>query len=134
MPEKPEVIPDDGLVNAVLDQIVDRLIKQAAADIGHPLAALAVLVKDGHSVKAVRELATGEGKCQQGELHLRFRATSTPDRYLFFVDSVFDADERAPSFSGFMARGDLRTGKEEVTAHASTWTVKWNEREWTKWL
>jgi len=135
LPEKPESVPDLIFVEAVRDQVVVELLDRLAGELDHPLSCVINVYKDGRVAGAV-DVAGGNRAvgAQHGHVRLRFRATALPNRYLFFVDSLFESDDRTPAFSGFFVRGDVREVGGQVSAKFSSWVVKREDPNWMKWL
>ncbi len=134
MPEKPETIPGDTEIEAVT-KVVRQILADLRPELGFDLNADVDLVKDGEVVQRLGRVGEVIDGSHRGAARIRFRTTFFPDRHLFFLDSVFPRDERAPAFSGFKVRGTVHsaaTGPAE--AKYSAWAVKRNDREWAKWL
>jgi len=112
-----------------------ELLRRLALELEHPLVAHIRLYEDGRDAGDGGVVATArDGEPQHGEIRVRFRVTGAPTRYLFFADSLFDADARTPTFSGFSVRGDVQDVGGTLEANFSTWVVKREDREWSKWL
>lgn len=134
MPEKPETIPGEAEIDAVT-KVVSGILTDLRTELGFGLNTDVELIKDGELVRGLGRVGDVIEGTHRGVARIRFRATFFPDRHLFFIDSVFPRDERAPAFSGFRVRGTVHaatTGPAE--AKYSAWAVKRNDREWAKWL
>ena len=137
MPEKPESVPQPAQVQAALDQVVLPLLRTACKEIKHPLSATVEVVRDGAVVGdfgSVVDDSEQQGPAQAGKIRLRFRDTHSGERVLFFLDAVFDRDERVPGFAGFTASGDIVEKAGGSEAKAASWVMKWWDWNWSKWL
>ena len=134
MPEKPETIPGEAEIEAVT-KVVSRVLTDLGAELSFGLNVDVELVKDGEVVRVLDRVGEVIEGVHRGVARIRFRTTFFPDRHLFFIDSVFPRDERAPAFAGFRVRGTVHSGAAgPAEAKYSAWAVKWNDREWAKWL
>jgi len=136
MPERPEADPHSAHVDPVIEQVLRPQLALLASEVGHPLRVVVRTVKDGTVVdpEAIVHSTAGSAPAHEGVVHIRFRTTFFPERRLFLVDSVFPADARSPSFTGFSVRGRVESHGSTVQAHFSTWTVKRNDPVWRQWL
>lgn len=134
MPEKPETIPEEAEIQAVAS-LVGRILADLRVELKLGLIVDVELVKDGEVVRGLGRIGEAIEGVHQGTARIRFRTTFFPNRHLFFVDSVFPRDARAPAFAGFRVRGTVQSEATGLTeAKHSAWAVKWNDREWAKWL
>lgn len=136
MVEKPETRPPTEYVSAVVDRVAADVITRLSEEVGHPLRAEVSLFLDGSRIEFSDDVSSGgnDNAIQTGEIRIRFRPTYQEDRYLFFLDSVFERDERTPAFSGFTVRGDIGLKDATPAPQYRTWTVKWNDFGWRNWL
>jgi len=134
MPEKPEAEPLDSHIQAVITDVAEPLLQRAANEIGHPLSVAVSVLRDGTVAKTLAAIATPGNEPQQGEMRLRFRGVVDENRRIFFLEALFPPDERAPTFSGFFCRGDVRQSHQGTRAQFGTWVVKREDLSWTKWL
>ena len=138
MPEKAETLPPVAAINAVRDSVVAELVNRASAEVGCSLQASVLIYQDGRTVMEAGTVQSNKQTTSQpvcGEIRIRFRSTGSTNRYLFFIDSLFAKDVRAPDFSGFMARGAV-TEKSlgEYLAQYSAWVVKRFDNSWSRWM
>jgi hypothetical protein len=136
MPEKPECAPSLTDIEAVLANVVEPLLRQSAAEVGHSLRANVQVFRDGRILDELSEScasSTTEGNLQTGIVRIRFRETGSPSRKLFFAQAVFQPDERTPTFSGFLCRGDVKTTAGETCASFNSWVITREDRAWHPW-
>lgn len=137
MPEKPEAVVSNHYVTTVLDQVLGDLLSRLERELGHPLRAHVALYSGGQLIQDYGERSSSpspQQPIQCGEVRVRFRPTAIDQRFLFFLDAVFEHDVRRPAFSGFSVSGDVRPRNAELCAGFSTWVVKRNDWTWQKWL
>lgn len=133
MSEKPEVVPGETEIEAV-KSVIGEILINLESELKHSIGVSIDLMKDGSVVGTVGSAGQESETAHRGSARIRFRPTFFPDRYLFFIDSVFPRDDRSPSFSGFRVRGTVKPKSGGAVADYSAWSVKWNDREWARWL
>lgn len=136
MVRRAEALPPMEYVGSILDGVLGKLLRTAAKEVGHPLATSSSVWQGDDEVQKIGQLSSetpAEG-IQRGSARIRFRETLDSGRYLFFVDTLFERDERTPTFSGFIAEGDIRMSPNGPTIRCSTWIVKREAWSWETWM
>ncbi|MBV5324307.1 MAG: hypothetical protein J0626_03010, partial [Rhodospirillaceae bacterium] len=74
----------------VAEQALPDLLTRVAKELGHPMSAQLMLVRDRRTVRAFGHCVTGgKGEVQAGEARVRFHETYVPTRLLFELQALF---------------------------------------------
>ena len=137
MIEKPQVVPTTSHVSAVIDQVLLRALRQIASKLEHGLHVDVCIYRHKEMVQELGSFSSGNDSellPQKGKTRIRFRETFVPDRFVFCLDSLFVQDSRAPDFSGFRIKGDVRKKGGVVVANMKGIIINYNDWDWHDWL
>ncbi len=130
--DRPDIVPADEFVLTVAEQALPDLLTRVAKELGHPMSAQLMLVRDRRTVRAFGHCVTGgKGEVQAGEARVRFHETYVPTRVLFELQALFPTDERTPAFAGASASGDVRVNADgTLVAGFRNWELHKGRASW----
>ena len=124
-----EFEPPKELVKRVIVEAVQPSMAACEKERGVSMTArLTVWILDqpGSSRMVTSTVIGGPDVETKGEMRLRFRRTSRPERVLFCLNSLYQDLDPSSGFSGFTTRGDILITDDQVAVRPGGWTGHYN--------